>query len=102
MGIQTELLVFHILSYTLHMISQHLAGVVGVCTEPWKMWMASHGNNFGRNVGFFDRRAVGRVTIRRAERALRWLSDHWPGDLGRPDDIPRPPPRTGTGKGKAA
>lgn len=41
---------------------------------------------------FFKRFAQGRVTIRRAEAILQWLSNSWPGDLEWPPDIPRPEP----------
>ena len=51
---------------------------------------------------FFDRLADGRVTIRRAERALQWLSDHWPADLVWPSDIPRPAPSVEVESGEAA
>ena len=40
----------------------------------------------------FRRLAAGRVTIRRAERALQWFSEHWPPDLAWPEDISRPAP----------
>ncbi len=43
---------------------------------------------------FFERLAAGRVTLRRADRALQWFSDHWPVDLEWPPDIPRPPPNS--------
>ena len=50
----------------------------------------------GRHVGghgsFCARASEGRITLRRARRALQWLSDHWPADLPWPDDIPRPAP----------
>ena len=32
------------------------------------------------------------ITIRRAARALQYLSDHWPEDREWPVEIPRPPP----------
>ena len=41
---------------------------------------------------FFRRLEAGRVTIRRAEAALLWFSDHWPEALEWPSDIPRPTP----------
>lgn len=33
------------------------------------------------------------ITVRRATRAVQWLSDHWPADLEWPSDIARPAPR---------
>ena len=41
---------------------------------------------------FFDRLEEGRVTIRRAEAAIQWFSDHWIAGLEWPPDIPRPEP----------
>ena len=41
---------------------------------------------------FFERVREGRVTIRRADRAIQWFSDHWPSDLDWPADIVRPEP----------
>ena len=41
---------------------------------------------------FFERLRAGRVTIRRAEAALQWFSDHWPADLEWPAKIERPVP----------
>lgn len=32
------------------------------------------------------------ITVRRAERIIQWLSDHWPADLPWPDGIDRPSP----------
>ena len=57
--------------------------------------MASLGTYLVRDAYFFNRLAQGRVTIRRAERALQWLSDHWPADLDWPSGIPRPDPSAG-------
>lgn len=31
------------------------------------------------------------VTLRRADRALRWFSDHWPEGASWPSSVPRPP-----------
>lgn len=45
-----------------------------------------------RDASFFVRLRDGRVTLRRAEEILGWLSDHWPADLAWPADIPRPTP----------
>lgn len=41
-------------------------------------------------------------TIRKANRVLRWLSEHWPQDLPWPADIDRPAPLTSTRKRKRA
>lgn len=42
----------------------------------------------------YDRLIAGcDMTTRRAQRALQWLSDHWPDDLEWPSDVPRPAPR---------
>jgi len=32
------------------------------------------------------------ITTRRADRALRWFSNHWPEHLEWPPDVPRPEP----------
>ena len=48
-------------------------------------YAANHG-------GFFERLKQGRVTIRRAEEVLRWLSANWPADLDWPEGIDRPEP----------
>lgn len=42
--------------------------------------------------GFFGRLHAGRVTVRRMDRVVQWLSDHWPADLPWPADVPRPVP----------
>lgn len=34
------------------------------------------------------------IQVRRCERAMQWLSDHWPADLEWPVRIFRPPPTT--------
>ena len=54
--------------------------------------LASLGTYMLRDAHFFDRLKSGRVTIRRAELALQWLSDHWPADRQWPEDIRRPDP----------
>ena len=36
---------------------------------------------------FFSRVATGHVTVRRAEKALRWLSDNWPETVPWPEEI---------------
>ena len=36
------------------------------------------------------------ITVRRAERIVQWLSDHWPADLPWPDGIDRPAPTPGS------
>ena len=36
-------------------------------------------------------RRGGAITTRRADRAFRFLSDHWPDTVAWPADIPRPP-----------
>ncbi len=51
---------------------------------------------------FFLRLEEGRVTIRRAERALQWFSAHWPEGLEWPADIPRPDPSENAGSPKEA
>ena len=52
--------------------------------------MASLGTYLVRDARFFDRLRVGRVTVRRVDRAARRLSEMWPDDLAWPSDIPRP------------
>lgn len=50
------------------------------------------GHTFNRLQVFDDRgKPKHRISTDRAERAMRWLSDHWPADMVWPADIPRPP-----------
>ena len=53
--------------------------------------MASLGTYLVRDARFFDRLAVGRVTVRRVEQAAWRLSEMWPEHLPWPAAIPRPP-----------
>lgn len=36
------------------------------------------------------------ISVRRAESAIQWFSDHWPEDVEWPKDARRPPPREAT------
>ena len=74
------------------MNAQSLAHVARIYAARRGISMASLGTYLVRDAYFFERLTEGRVTIRRAERALRRLSDHWPADLEWPADIPRPAP----------
>ena len=40
------------------------------------------------------------ITIRRAARALQYLSDHWPDDREWPVEVSRPPPSSITSSGR--
>ena len=59
----------------------------GITMKTLGTYAAGHGH-------FFERLAVGRVTIRRTAQVLQWFSDHWPAGLAWPSDIPRPLPTT--------
>ena len=52
--------------------------------------LRSLGSYMVRDAYFFERLESGRVTFRRAGRALQWLADNWPADREWPADIPRP------------
>lgn len=88
------------------MDTQHLVRLAGIYAEARQITMASLGTYLVRDAYFFDRLGRGRVTIRRAERALRRLADLWPADLDWPSDVPRPAPRAaaepGPGSGSPA
>ena len=58
--------------------------------------LSTVGRLAGGQGAFFDRVAAGRVTIRRADRAVQWLSDHWPATLAWPEDLLRPEPQPGS------
>ena len=46
-------------------------------------------------------RRGGAITTRRADRAIRFLSDNWPDSTAWPADIPRPEPPSGaSGRGR--
>ncbi|MDE0028545.1 MAG: hypothetical protein OXU42_03960 [Deltaproteobacteria bacterium] len=61
----------------------------GITLSTVGTYAAGHGN-------FFPCLSAGRVTIRRAEKVLQYLSDHWPDDLRWPSDIDRPEPTAKT------
>ncbi|MCY4548166.1 MAG: hypothetical protein OXC28_07350 [Defluviicoccus sp.] len=84
------------------MNAQRLTRLARIYAEARNITMGSLGTYLVRDAYFFDRLATGRVTIRRAERALQWLSDHWPAGLDWPADIERPPPGAGAEPGEAA
>lgn len=67
-----------------------------------RLSLGSLGTYATKDARFFRKLPEGRVTIRRAERVLQWLSDHWPADLPWPADIPRTAPSAGEPAGKAA
>ena len=84
------------------MNAEHIARLGAIYARDRNIAMASLGTYLVRDAYFFDRLARGRVTIRRAERALGRLADLWPADLDWPADIPRPAPRAAVEPGEAA
>ena len=66
-------------------VARIYAGKRGITMKTLGTYAAGHGH-------FFERLAVGRVTIRRTEQVLQWFSDNWPDGLEWPADIPRPRP----------
>ena len=74
------------------MYAQNLMRLGGIFAEARGIALASLGTYMVRDACFFDRVRNGRVTVRRVERALQWLSDNWPDGCEWPADIPRPEP----------
>ena len=72
------------------MNAQSLMAAARIYASTRGIAMASLGTYLVRDAKFFDRLAVGRVTIRRAEQAALRLSEMWPEHLPWPSDIPRP------------
>lgn len=73
------------------MYSETLLKLATAYSEARGLSLATVGTYAVNDGSFFKRLAEGRVTIRRAEEAVRWLSDHWPADLDWSPEIPRPP-----------
>ena len=42
------------------------------------------------NGTFIRRLREGKVTLRRIDQLIRYLAEHWPGELAWPDDLPWP------------
>jgi hypothetical protein len=57
----------------------------GLALSTVSTYAAQDGKYFGRL------EAGAGCTIAKANRIVRWFSDHWPPDLEWPRDIPRPP-----------
>lgn len=74
------------------MYSESVLHVARVYAEHRGITMTTLGTYAAGHGRFFERLAVGRVTIRRAQHILQYLSDHWPTDIAWPADIPRPLP----------
>ena len=78
------------------MESQSLITAARIYAAARGIAMATLGTYLVRDAKFFDRLSVGRVTVRRVDRAARRLSEMWPDDLAWPSDIPRPESPKGT------
>ena len=74
----------------MRMESQSLIAAAQIYATARGIEMASLGTYLVRDARFFDRLRVGRVTVRRVDRAAHRLSEMWPEDLAWPPDIPRP------------
>ena len=72
-----------------------LATVAHIYATTRGITMASLGTYLVRDARFFDRLAVGRVTVRRVEQAAWRLSEMWPEHLPWPAAIPQPQPPAG-------
>lgn len=79
-------------THSLRMYAKNLLRLGEIYADARGIALASLGTYMTRDARFFERVESGRVTIRRTERALQWLSDHWPSDSEWPSDIPRPAP----------
>ncbi len=66
-------------------MAEHYAQHVGLRTSTVGAYAVNDGKFFHRLAG------GGGCTLKTAERAVRYFSDHWPADLAWPRDIPRPP-----------
>ena len=54
--------------------------------------LATLGTYAANDGSFFNRLRAGRVTLRRADHVMQWLSDHWIEGVEWPARIPRPEP----------
>ena len=74
------------------MIADPVLRVAELYASARKISLSSLGTYALRDASFFVRLAQGRVTLRRADDLLAWLSRHWPVGLDWPPDISRPRP----------
>ena len=72
------------------MYSDNILRVATIYATARGITLATVGTYATNDGQFFKRLAAARVTIRRAEGVLRWLSDRWPSGTPWPSDIPRP------------
>ncbi|WP_170563070.1 hypothetical protein [Ruegeria atlantica] len=74
------------------MFVQYLLDSIKKYADAKSLSVASVGRYSIGDVNLVDRLKTGRITIRRVNRVIQWLSNHWPSDLDWPPDIPRPDP----------
>ena len=74
------------------MNTQHLPRVAELYARRKSIKVSSLGVYAAGDSRFFECLAQGRVTIRRVEKVLQWVSDRWPEDVEWPPDVPRPMP----------
>lgn len=84
------------------MNGEQRAAVFRLYAESQGITIASLATYLTSNACYFDRLAVGRVTLRTAEKAAMRLSEIRPADLPWPDDIPRPASHDEDRRGEAA